>query len=553
MDPRGVQSAASGALDRGRAAYQRRAWASAADELTAAAAAEPLSAPDLESLAVAAYLAGRDQESAAAWERAHQEYLRLGNLTRAVRCGHWLSMALFLRGETARGGGWIARCQRLLDSVDGDCAERGFLLLPAAFAALFDGGAAAAYGIFEQAVAIGERFAEVDLVAIARHGQGQALIRQGHLVEGVGLLDEVMTSVTAGEVGPITAGIIYCAVVETCQEILDLRRANEWTVALTDWCAGQPELVPYRGQCLVHRSEVMQQAGEWSEAMAEARTACARLAEPTAHPALGRAMYQVAELHRLRGELAEADDAYRRASEAGHYPQPGLALLRLAQGRAVVAAAAIRGAVEQTNDFFARTRLLAPCVEVMLATGDVAGARKAAEELTSSVGGIPAPVLRALAAHARGSVSLAEGNPAAALSDLTRADDSWRSLQLTYERARTRVLIGLARRELGDADTAELDLDGARSAFVRLGATTDLDRLDRLLSTPAEGPAATGLSPRELEVLKLVATGRSNQAVAAELVLSEKTVARHLSNIFAKLGLSSRSAATAYAYEHHLV
>jgi ATP/maltotriose-dependent transcriptional regulator MalT len=264
-------------------------------------------------------------------------------------------------------------------------------------------------------------------------------------------------------------------------------------------------------------------------------------------------MYQVAELHRLRSELVDAEDAYRRASEAGHFPQPGLALLRLAQGRPDVAAAAIRGALDQASDFFARARLLAPYVEIMLASGDVRAARAAADELTGSAGGIPAPVLRALAAHARGAVCLAEGQPAAALTELLHADEGWRGLQLRYEGARTRVLIGLARRELGDADTARLDLNGARSVFGTLGATTDLQRLDRLIPSEPADPDVNGLTPRELEVLRLVATGRSNQAIASVLLLSEKTVARHLSNIFAKLDLSSRSAATAYAYEHHLV
>jgi ATP/maltotriose-dependent transcriptional regulator MalT len=521
--------------------------------LTAAAAAAPLCADDLELLAIAAYLAGRNAESAAAWERAHHEHLRLGNVARAVRCGFWLSMALLLSGETARGGGWVARSQRLLDSIDGDCAERGFLVLPAGFAALFNGGAAAAYGIFEQAAVIGERFAEADLVATARHGQGQALIRQGNVVEGLALFDEVMTAVTAGEVGTIAAGVIYCAVVETCQEILDLRRANEWTTALANWCVDQPELVPYRGQCLVHRSEVMQQAGDWADAMQEASAACRRLSEPTSHPALGRAMYQLAELHRLRGELVEAEDAYGRASDAGHYPQPGLALLRLAQGRIEPAASGIRSALHQVTDFFAKARLLPPYVEIMLAVGDTAAAREAADDVTAMAGRIPAPVLRALAAHARGAVCLAEGDADAALTELLRAEDGWRKVQLRYEGACTRVLIGLARRRLGDGDTAHLDLAGARSVFVQLGAATDVERLDRLVSPEKSGPAVSGLTPRELEVLKLVSTGRTNAAVASELVLSEKTVARHVSNIFAKLGLSSRSAATAYAYEHNLV
>jgi DNA-binding NarL/FixJ family response regulator len=445
----------------------------------------------------------------------------------------------------------VARSKRLVDDGHLDGPERGYVMLPAAFATLFGGGPAAAQAIFEQAAAIGERCDEADLVALGRHGQGQALIAHGDLPAGVALLDEVMTAVTAGEIGPIASGLIYCAVIETCRDMYDLTRAREWTAALSSWCATQPELVPYRGQCLVHRSEVMQQAGDWPDAMQEARLACRRLSTPTGQPALGRAMYQVGELHRLRGETADAEAAYRQASECGHFPQPGLALLRITQGRADAAAAAIRSAAEEVTDRLARARILWAAVEIMLVAGDVEAARTAADELATTAAELAVPVLLTMSAHARGAVLLAQGEARAALESLREAAEGWRSLQARYDGARTRVLVGLARRQLGDDDTAQLELDGARAVFVELGAIPDVGRLDRLTSDPA-GDAA-GLSPRELEVLRLVATGRTNHAIAAELVLSEKTVARHLSNIFAKLGLSSRSAATAYAYEHHLV
>jgi DNA-binding NarL/FixJ family response regulator len=545
-------NSATGALDRGRDAFQRKAWASAFDELTAAAEQSPLDPADLELLATAAYLAGRDDNSAAAWEQAHHEHLRLGDPARAARCGLWLAMALILRGDTARGGGWVGRAHRLVEDNHLDSAERGFLMIPSGLATLFDGGAAAAYAIFEQAAAIGQRFAEPDLIALARHGQGQALVARGDVAAGLALLDEVMTAVSAGEVGPVVSGIIYCAVIETCHEIYDLRRAHEWTAALSDWCAAQPELVPYRGQCLVHRSEMMQQAGEWPDAMQEVRLACQRLSTPTVQPALGKAMYQLAELHRLRGETTEAEECYRQASDCGYYPQPGLALLRLAQGRLDAAVAAIRSAADDVTDRLARARILSAYVEIALASGDVGAARAASDELTATATDIGVPLLLAIAAHARGAVLLAEGDPRAALSTLRAAGDGWRTMQARYDGARTRVLVGLARRALGDEDTAQLELDGARTVFVALGAGPDVERLDQLLGTPQEDGAG-GLSPRELEVLRLVATGRTNAAIAGELVLSEKTVARHLSNIFAKLGLTSRSAATAYAYEHGLV
>lgn len=540
------------ALDRGRDAFRRKAWATASDEFTAAAEQSPLDAADLEASAAAAYLAGRDDDSAAALEQAHHEYLRQGDPASAARCGFWLALALILRGEMARGGGWVARSQRLVEENKLDGPERGYLMLPAAFATLFDGGAAAAYAIFEQAAEIGVRHGEHDLVALGRHGQGQALIARGDIAQGAALLDEVMTAIATGEVGPIPSGLIYCAVIETCHHIYDFRRAREWTVALNNWCAAQPELVPYRGQCLVHRSEVMQQAGDWPDAMEEARLACQRLSTPTVQPALGGAMYQLAELHRLCGEPTEAEECYRQASECGHYPQPGLALLRAAQGKVDAAAAAIRSAVGEVTDPLDRTRILSAYVEIALVNGDVGAAHSAADELTVIAKDVDALPLLAMSAHARGAVLLAEGDPKAALDALREAGERWRSLQARYDGARTRVLVGLARRALGDDDTAQLELDGARTVFVALGAAPDVERLDRLVGRPREGGAGD-LSPRELEVLRLVATGRTNSAIAGELVLSEKTVARHVSNIFAKLGLSSRSAATAYAYEHGLV
>ena len=406
-----------GALDRGRAAVRAQAWATAADALVEAAATSPLDPADLELLATAAYLAGRDDLSTAAWEDAHREHLRRGDPARAARCGFWLSMALLLRGEYARGGGWVARAKRLVAESAGDCPERGFLMLPTALATMFDGGAAAAYAIFEQAAEIGERFAEPDLVALARHGQGQALVRGGDRAGGLALLDEVLASVSAGEVGPIAGGIIYCAVIETCHEAFDLRRVREWTAALSRWCEAQPELVPYRGQCLVHRSEVLQLSGEWPEAVREAQLACERLSTP-AHPALGMAMYQLGELHRLCGRADEAEAAYAGASACGHYPQPGLALLRLGQGRVDAAVTAVRSAAAETTEPLARARILRAYVEIVLAAGDVADAHRAAEELAATAGELGSPTLRAVAAHAPGAVRLAEGDPAGALEAL---------------------------------------------------------------------------------------------------------------------------------------
>ena len=451
-------------------------------------------------------------------------------------------------GEMAQGSGWLARAQRIIEEGDFDCVERGWLLVPAAIQR-FDEDPTTAHATFGQAAEIGARFDDPDLVAMARNGQGWALIRLGQTAAGLRLLDEAMVAVTAGEVSPFVAGGVYCAAIEACQEIFDLRRVREWTAALTRWCESQPDMVPFRGQCLVYRAEIMRLHGDWPDAMEEVRWARERL---SGHPAVGMAYYQQGELHRLRGEFAGAEEAYRQANQWGHSPQPGLAELRLAQGDVAAAAAAIRRVVCEAQDRVARSRVLAAYVEIGLAVDDVDAARGAADELSHIAADFDAPLLKAVAARATGAVLFAEGDARAACETLRRAWTAWRELDAPYEAARVRVLIALACRTLGDEDTAGMELDAARVVFEQLGAAPDLARVDSLVRRATSGEPH-GLTPRELQVLRLVADGRTNKAIAAELVLSERTVDRHVSNIFTKLGVSSRAAATAYAYEHGLV
>jgi DNA-binding CsgD family transcriptional regulator/ribonuclease I len=541
----------TGAVERGRESYARRAWRDAYAQLLAADRETPLACDDLERLAMTACLVGRDADSADLWARAYHAFLVRDDREGAARSAFWLAFGLLNRGELARGGGWIARAHRVLEEVACDCVVQGYLLLPLAIRSITEGNAAAAYSTFGRAADIGDRFNDPDLVALAGHGRGRALIRLGKTAEGVALLDEAMVAVTAGEVSPIVVGDVYCSVIEACHEIFDLRRAHEWTSALSDWCASQPDLVPYRGQCLVRRAEVMQLHGAWPEAMNEVQRACERLSQPR-QPAIGAAFYQRAELHRLRGEFAHAEEAYRHASQSGRKPQPGFSLLRLAQQQIDAAAAAIRNAIDEAHDQRLRSRMLGAYVEIMLAADAVAHARAAANELSEIAAALNAPFLAAAAAYANGAVLLAERDPRAARVALRQAWTAWCDLDAPYEAARTRVLIGLVCRQLGDEEGAGLEFEAARQVFKQLGAAPDLVRvngLSRLAATKGVG----SLSARELQVLRLLSTGKTNRAIADALSISERTVARHVSNIFTKLDLSSRAAATAYAYQHQLI
>ena len=537
-------------LTRGRESYRRQAWAAAYQSLSLADQATPLEVEDLELLATSAYLSGREDEFLRVLERAHQAHLHAGESVHAARCAFWVGLRLLLCGETGRATGWLARAQRLLKHRD--CVEQGYLLLPVAEQRLAEGNGAAAYMTASSAAAIGERFSEADLIACARHVQGRALIQQWQVPEGLALLDEAMVAVTVGELSPIMTGLIYCSVIEACQQAYALDRAREWTSALAQWCAQQPEMIAFTATCLVHRAEIMQLQGAWPDALDEAQRACERFTLGLDQQPPAAAFYQQAEVHRLRGEFTAAEEAYRHASQGGWEPQPGLALLRLAQGRIEAADAAIRRVLSVTTDRLQRTKLLPAGIEIMLAGGAIPEARDACRELEEIAERFGIGVLSAQAVHARGAVALADGDAQAALGALRHAWQVWQQVEVPYLAARARVLMGLACRALGDEDGGRLELDAARAVFTQLGAAPDLAWVDSLRQrAPSERPQ--GLTPRELQVLRLVATGKTNKAIATELYVSEKTVDRHVSNIFSKLHVSSRAAATAYAYEHKLI
>ena len=532
-----------------REAFARRAWAESYRRYQEADREAPLEPEDLERLSTAAYLIGREAESEAFWARAHQACLDRGDPEGAARSALWLAFGLLQRGAAAPASGWFARVERILDDAGLDSVARGYLLIPAAIQQIGQGDPAAGHAAFMQAAEIARRFGDRDLASIACHGRGRALIRLGKVAEGVALLDEAMAAVIAGDVTPILAGDVYCSVLEGCQETFDLRRAYEWTASLAEWCAAQPDLVRYRGECLLYRAEVLQLRGKWDEAARDAQDACELL---TSRPAAGAACYRVAEIHRLLGEFTRAEAEYTRANERGRKPQPGLSLLRFAQGHIDAAASSIRSVLLDTRARAARARVLAAAVEILLAAGDLEPARAAATELEQIANSIGATFLLAASAHATGAVRLAEGDIVGAATSLRDAWEAWRDLETPYEEAQTCVLLAAVYERRGDQDGRRLELDAARRLFGQLGAGPCLARIAEQVEPATRQPAGP-LSEREAQVLRLLAAGKTNREIAEALFISEKTVARHVSNIFDKLGVSNRSGATAWAFQHELI
>ena len=537
-------------LKRARECYRRQAWSEAHQLLSVAAESGLLGAEDLELLATSAYLVGRELGFHEALERAHHSWLQQGEECRAARCAFWIGLTLLLQGDEGPGNGWLARGKRLVEGRD--CVEHGYLLLPIAEQCLGDRKAEAALTAATDAAEIADRFRDADLAACARHLQGRALIQQGQVERGLQLLDEAMVAVSGTEVTPIMTGLIYCSVIAACHEVFALGRAREWTSALSRWCEQQPQMVAFTGTCLVDRAEVMQFRGAWSQAMSEACLALERdykAGEGKAHAA---AFYRQGEIHRLRGEFTAAEEAYRNASRTGADPQPGLSLLRMAQGHTDAAHAAISRVLSATTGLLQRAKLLPAYVEIARAAGNIGDAHNAAEELVRIARRFPTDVLQAMAAQARGAVELAEGRAQASLAALHQAFELWQRSEAPYEVACVRLLTALACRELGDVESANLEFDAAGALFERLGAAPALGHLVSLRSRTTQAQQS-GLTPRELQVLRQIATGKTNKAIANELSLSERTIDRHVSNLFTKLGVSSRAAATAYAYSHKLI
>ncbi len=534
---------------RAREAWDRRQWSAVVSILEAAGPAA--TADDVELLARATWLVGREDDAHERLAHAHRAHLDDGHPSAAVRCAFWLGLLLVQAGDLAQGSGWIARAERLAEGLADDAVERGYLHLPRALLALGNGDAGAARAGFAAALAIGEEAGDPDLTTLGLLGSGQAGVLVDDVAGANARFDEAMVAVLAEEVSPIVAGMVYCGVIAACRDTLELRRAREWTQALGAWCDSQPDLVPYRGQCLVHRAEVLQLSGDWQQALDE--VVAARLAFARSHDdrAVGSAWYEEGELHRLRGEVERAEQAYQRAGRAGHAPQPGLALLRVAAGRADVAVGTLRNVVDAASGDLDRARVLPALVEAQLATGAVADARAAADDLVRRARRLDVEWVRAAAAGALGAVLLAEGRAVASLEPLRAACDVWRGLGIPHELARTRLLLARAWRDAGDPDSARIEADAVRRTAEQLGALPLLAAVDEWWDD-RERPRPGGLTDREVDVLTQVATGMTNREVAAVLCISDRTVARHLSNIYTKLDLSSRAGATAWAYEHEL-
>jgi ATP/maltotriose-dependent transcriptional regulator MalT len=540
-----------GTLEHGRAAFDRREWTAAARSLLAADRARPLDATDLGHAGLASYLIGDEDTASAVLARAHQAAAAAGDAQQAAMIAYWIGAMTAERGDAAVAGGWFARASRLIETEGSDSVVHGYLLVAEAVRSLAAGDAASALTRFEAAAAAADRFDEVDLATLARVGRGRCLIVLGEIDRGVALLDDAMLAVTSGEVGPVVVGIAYCSAIEAFREIYDLQRGQGWTDALTRWCAQQPDLVPFRGACLVYRADLMRLHGAWDEATAESRRAKELLLRPPPAAQAGDACYVEAELHRLRGDHAAAEAAYRDAAGWGRRTEPGLALLRVAQGRPDPALVMIQRAIDETPDGLLRAPLLDALVEISLAAGDEDGARRAADELTGLATLTEAPLLEAIATRADGLVRLAADDGKRALVALRRSFSLWQSLDAPHDLARVRVGIARACRSLGDEETAALELAAARRVFAGLGAAPDVAAVDAIAG--AMPPAPGGLSGREVEVLRHLAGGLTNRGIAETLGISERTVDRHVSNIYTKLDVSSRAAATAFAYEHRLV
>lgn len=533
-------------LIQAREVFERREWVAA--DATPAASGD-LVGNDFDNLGTAAFLLGRKNDCVLAYQRAYNSHLEAGDPLSAVRSAYFLAMELFTNGEPAVASGWVSRGARLLDEHGYDVVERGYLLVLATFRHIVAAEWDEAITVGAQVTEYGRRFRDPDLLAMGLSNEGRLALHSGRVAQGLAMLDEAMVGIAGGEVSPIFAGEIYCSMIEACQEVSDFGRAAAWTQALSTWCDSQPGLLSFTGQCAVHRGQIMRLHGAYAEALDEFERATQRyLAAGTPEPA-GFALAERGEVLRIQGEYAAAESAYTDAVSHGYDPQPGLALLWLARGRESAAVGAMQRLLAEPRDPIQRTQVIPAAVDILIQVGRTEEAAPLIQEMRATVRGIDCDALQAMANCAAGHLLLAKGDAAEALPELRRAARLWTRLSAPYDAARCRVLVGRALRALGDEQSAISELSAARRALADLGAAP----AERAAAQLVEPAAPGGLTPREIEVLRLVAAGRTNPEIAAMLVLSEKTVARHLSNIFTKINVTSRTAAAAFAFENRVV
>jgi DNA-binding NarL/FixJ family response regulator len=502
---------------------------------------DQLAIDDLDRLATAAYLIGRDEQAFDLWTNAFRRCLDGGRAHHAAAYGAKLARALGFKGDIPRCSGWIRRGAELLETSAIDCLEQGWLEYGLGFARLFEhGDVAGAHTQFTLAGKIGRRFADTELTTMARIGEGRMRIYLGEPSEGMAMLDAAFVTLEAREVGPLAAGDAYCTIIDACAELQDLVRLRAWTAGLTRWCDAQQELVLYRGHCFVHRAEVFRDLGEWAAGLEQARRACDRLAEPIMHGILGAAHGVEGDFHRLLGSFDAARSSYERAIELGSDPQPGPALLRLAEGATEPAHAMMQRVLAELEDPISRARPLAAAVQIALSAGDLDAAADAADELRAIAAQLGTALLHARAAYAQGAVLFARGDPRRAIAELRRGLDVFNTLEALADAAYARQLIADCCLALGDIEGAASERKAAQAALDRCTSSSEFEPPD-------------GLSAREVEVLRLVARGKTNRVIAAELFISEKTVATHITHIFTKLGVNTRAAATGYAFDRKLV
>lgn len=533
-------------LDAARALLDRHAWEEAYALLSVGGGSDDPAWQD--ALAEAAWWMGDIDACIAARERAYTAFDEAGDRRSAGGCAVWLFEHHCFRAQPSIGSGWLRRARRALEG-DEDCIEYGQLLSREAQQAHGAGDLDRATALAHASVELGRRLRSANLEAVGLEAIGRILIDQGNPSEGLAHLDEAMLFALEGRLDAYTTGRIFCSLVSACEMLGDIQRAAEWTDAVASW-ADQHPVSLFPGLCRVHRAGLLQWRGEWMEAEEEARRACVEL-EGINLPNAAAGFVKIGEIRRRIGDYDGAEEAFRRAEELNGQAWADIALLRLSQGRHQAAAATIARALEETGaNRLARGKLLAAHVQIMVATGELDAAANGAAELDQIAADFESPMLLAAAATAQGRVRLATGDSGGACAALQEALGRWTELEAPYEIATTRSLMGQACRQAGDEEGAEGSFTTAEEIFERLGAAMDV-RLTRGFRGGVELPC--GLSQREAEVLRLVAAGNTNRQIAAELFLSEKTVARHISNIFTKIQVRSRAAATAFAFEHRLV